>query len=453
MTTRIRTNGSTNALWKSQSRRSRYKFGSTITDWSAWEALSTIDEGYYLYETMTDVVGVPRTDKPVSHSRTKSDSGIGPGRLEFQTGFSTGYPSRQWEYSLAVPIRTRLNERKDHLGALAGLKALAIARIPAYSATDVTSFISIMEVKECVDSMAVKSAKALARLGYDSYLAAKRGNFKGLGRDAVKALKQLATELGGRSPKDAWSVFLAGLNFSSNANLEWKFGWKPLIEQIQATNAQVEKIAAVKQKFLDGIKCHGTAVEDRSTTYSNVSCGYLDPNNYELGVWSFSGQKTTHRVAHASIKRKLNTSSAMYDVDWFNGLDVVMELNGLKPSRKSLWQLSKMSFVVDWFWNVSSLLESMQTLASPIGSNFTSFGGMYSEKTVTTLSGVLSCSPVPGSKYDFPGTVVYTTYNRAADSLTGGPAFYVPPIRVPTEAGKWFTLAQIFFQTLVRKIP
>lgn len=410
------------------------------------------------YESMTDNVGAPHSDNNVSHTRREVVTGE---RVAFNqrgplysSGSYLGTCFREFEGYL--PVAQWAYQNDGHLGALSGIKALAIARVPAYTQSQMEAFISLVEARELVDSSAAKAASALAQFGMMCYQSLRgRGPLKKkLSREAKRILDGLRRR-DFKTPstvREAWQLLLASMSAISNADMEWKYGYAPMIRDIQASSDAVAAIGGLRAALLNGKRVYGRAIEVRTSSgggsrYSTD--GYARAGGIDPFVYNYT--KTTKTTGVASIVRVMNPNCDYLDVDWFTALDAVIEINGLNPSARRLWNLLPMSFVIDWFWNVGNLLESMQSLKAPIGTSIQSVRGLYSEKSVTnvTVSGAFANAIAPTS---YGGSSRRTTYTRNVDSLTGGPALYIPPLNLPTKAGQWFSMAQIAFSALAEKI-
>lgn len=401
------------------------------------------------YETMTDVTDTPEAQHNVSHEcRSSTCTGeVNTVITKPFTWFNGTIPDAKREVKVVNPLRGRLTSNDTHVSFPSGLKALAVARVPAYSNAMMEGFVSLSEARELTDSLAVKSALALGRFGRILYNGRKAGAgnlAKELTREGKRSLRDLWS--GHHDPKSLWKTLLSNFNAASGIEMEWKYGIAPMIADMQAAAKAVERLGDLQRKAIKGYRVYGQAQEVR--TASGVipyDIGWNTANG--IGLFQVQWTKRTKTKAVASVVRSLNPNNPMYSVDWFTGLDAVMEINGLNPSAKSLWSLLPLSFVVDWFWNVGDLLESLETLKSPIGTHIISSNSLYSVKTETTVTG-----SGYWTRADNPATYVGTssrkTYTRNTDPLTGGPVLYVPPLTLPTKAGQWWSMAQICLQRI-----
>jgi hypothetical protein len=317
------------------------------------------------------------------------------------------------------------------------------------------AFISLYESREMVDLTAVKAAAALAQYGYSVYrnLRGGGGLRKILGRDAKRSIDRLVT-IGKRvmNPKDAkdcWNTLLTGLSALSGAEMEWKYGIKPMISDIQAANAAVKTLSDLRAKLIAGQRVYGRVIDVRSSNGSQNYSAFYDGDAGGAGPYRFEYDKTTKTTAIASVVRKLKPSAAYNDVDWFTQLDIVMEVNGLNPSLSRVWSVLPLTFISDWFFNVGDLLESLESVSSPIGTDFISSDSVYSLKQETTVTGRGVVANAVQLATSSAHSSSRTTYARNTDPLTGGPVLYVPPLTLPTKASKWFSMAQIAFGTLL----
>lgn len=450
MTTRVRTTGTEGTFASAVYSRDWYEtYNGTTTLIESNPSRGSISRLIGLpYSSITDVPNNPRGLNPTTHRRRSVEGGLGGMKVTLRAlPWTSGSFTWQRTYSGIFPITTFVQPLDAHISSSSGLKALAIARVPAYDLEKVNGYVALMEARELVNSSAVKAASGLAHLAAGAWKARSGGGLKFLSREGRRAISDLLRKLKPKDAKEAFITLLDALRTANAADMEWKYAIAPLAQTVHGVNKAVVELAGLKQELLDGVRVYGRAVEER--TASGVSRSQpFDPDvTGNPGYFDLNWQKKTRRVAVASIIRKLNPGSAMYDVDWFNSLDVVLELNGLKPTLKKQWELLPLSFIVDWFWSVRDLLESLQELHSPIGTSFSSYGGMYSVITETTVTGGGKFTNV-SNPASYVGSATRRDYDRNTDPLTGGPALYIPPLRLPTKGGQWFSMAQIAFQNL-----
>jgi hypothetical protein len=291
----------------------------------------------------------------------------------------------------------------------------------------------------------VKAAAALGRYGRNLLELKRPGKLlKNANREVRRALRELWA--GKSDPRSLWKTVLSNVNTVSGFDMEWKYSVAPMLSDMQAAAKAVARLSALQAKAVKGYRVYGKAQDIRRdagvTDYDVGGTSSWGPGRFRVQY-----TKQTKTVAIASVVRKLNPANLMYDVDWFTGLDAVMEINGLNPSAKGIWNLLPLTFITDWFWNAGDLLESLETLSAPIGTSIISSDSLYSVKTETTVtgSGYWTNAQDPTT---YSGGATRTTYTRNIDPLTGGPVLYVPPLNLPTQAGQWWSMAQIAMQRI-----
>lgn len=420
---------------------------------SSWSNRSPVSLGPadQLIGSMTDVIGSYGSENPVTHNVTSFSRDARGDVVILKADSLNGINPVKSELMTIAPLNYYIHDRLTHISNNSGLKALAIARVPAYDNAKLQGFISLAESLSLADTMLIKSAFALAQLGLTAVKTVKKDP-RMLSNVVQQSLWKLRKALSGKQTRDSWKQVLTGLATVNSANMEWKYGWKPMLNDIKAVSTASTRLMNLHEDLVKGTRVYGRAIRVDSDTYKKTDISVLDSYSALWGNYTFECSRTTKTTAVASIVRKLNSSSSYLDTSWFNNLGVVIELNGLSPSLKSAWQLSSLTFVTDWFWNVSQLLESTQWLKTPVGTDFVSSNSTYSQKIETTLTGSLTTKKLASGIYVSEGGGRKVTYTRAPDSLTGGPLFYVPPLKIPFEGSKLWSMAQIVFQRLVGKI-
>lgn len=399
---------------------------------------------------MTDRKDNPKGVNPCTHEIRKY---LAPeeemtilGKVYKPTYGSTWY---QYEWKFVVPFGLVLPSYEAHLGALSGIKSLAIARVPRYQKSQLEAFVSLGEMTGLANSTTAKASAALARYGALLYRTASLK--KTLTRDGKRALEFLAKKLKPTSVKEAWKTVLDCVGTASAADMEWKYGLSPMLQDIRKANEAAQMIGQIRTKLLEGVRVYGRATEVRDSVMSLYNV-YLGDADGGLTV-RFYTTKRTKTTATASILRKLSSLDQTNNIDWFNGLEVVREMNGLDPTLKGAWALLPLTFISDWFWNVSQLLESLESLETPASNQISSIDGMYTTKVATTLTSRAVILDHSGGQIATSGvgSSLYETYSRQLDPLTGGPTLYIPPLTLPSSASKWWSMAQIGYQQLLNR--
>lgn len=140
----------------------------------------------------------------------------------------------------------------------------------------------------------------------------------------------------------------------AGARLNYKFGWKPTIGDLQALLDGLLQFrgALAKFKFDSGqiISARRTILKDTTTKIGNV---VLDGN--------------TRRVWHAELQRKAHGYLVYKPLpiavigQWDETLRAILDTVGFELNPRIIWDKIPFSFVVDWFLNVGEWLESFKT--------------------------------------------------------------------------------------------
>lgn len=144
------------------------------------------------------------------------------------------------------------------------------------------------------------------------------------GKTAVMALK---------ASKDAW--------------LEYRYGWKPLLLDADATmHAVAERILSERKQRLVA-RCSEQLATTRSSQFTMAPL-------WDPAVWQGSGTVATNSqvVAHAGV---------IYDVDMSTGISLTNADFGTRPSDlpSTVWEIIPYSFVLDWFVNVGDWIQAV----------------------------------------------------------------------------------------------
>jgi len=181
-------------------------------------------------------------------------------------------------------------------------------------------------------------------------------------------------------PAAARRLLNAPLKSGSNAWLATIFGWLPFFSDLQTIYTKLLNLDDIIDKFLEG-------ANKRKTLYFQKA---LSPYTFRDPLWFNS--KFDHTVDFSSSFPGFGEFNEMtvecnrdrtiagpvfhacmdyqYNIPFLNeiltrflaGADVL----GLHPSLKDVWAIMPLSFVVDWFWSVSSWLSQFDLKALPV---------------------------------------------------------------------------------------
>lgn len=323
----------------------------------------------------------------------------------------------------------QLYNARAHINGSSTLSSLAVSRVPAYVPEALQGIVSIAELHSVLGTGAAKVVSAFARL-LSAAVRRKGGALTKAGKDLLREAKTLQW-------KDAMKLIIG-------ADLEWKFGWKPFIDDVQKATQAFSRASAMRQKLLKGVRVYGTATENFEEE-SPWGLPYFFQSGGAGGGMSFTYTKRTNRKITASIMRRLRSDllpdQAVFDIA------MSVELYGLNPSLASMWELVPMSFVVDWFIPVGDMLQSVGGLTDPIAAWVTSYDGLLTEKTYTTVQGQGRYSL--NNSITCGGFCTNSTYNRQLSSLAGLPPVYIPAgLKIPSNLSQWWTGLELALQRM-----
>lgn len=186
-----------------------------------------------------------------------------------------------------------------------------------------------------------------------------------------------AKELGMKKPpRGAVKHTRGGTKNAGNLWLEYHFGWDPLIKDIFAAT---ERLTTPRTS----LGYYGSASQSVDRVYANLHETYVDPN----------GAGTIIRNLDRFHKGKVRVRTGGFVRVSNPNLNLLTDL-GLTNPAVLAWEVIPFSFVVDWFVNVSQVLNSYTDMLGLSWSKpFTStkFSGKYLEQwsvddTITSYS-------------------------------------------------------------------
>lgn len=201
-------------------------------------------------------------------------------------------------------------------------------------------------------------------------------------------------------PLNSWKEVL-GLRNLNNLHLNYNFGWKPFIADIKAVKKAYDSFDTRLSKFLDN---EGLDLRRHwSDTASSINKTYT----FGGGSWAWAGNAYVSGTSTESSTFHFRYSLPQYAPDemrrraWLDSF-------GLNLTLANIWRVVPWSFVVDWFYNISKVLdESADDWIQP----YVDFiQGCDSVKTELTVKAELYFRSYPDPKS--LGTLTYTHYKR-----------------------------------------
>jgi hypothetical protein len=150
-------------------------------------------------------------------------------------------------------------------------------------------------------------------------------------------------------------------SIASSGFLGWSFGLAPLISDIQKINGAV---ATVKRDMDNYIRSYGReyVVNSKSVgvvnpTFNLASLGYsANPNANDGTVWHL-GMNYLHMPTRLVGVR--GRRAVEYNSDTFKRLDYMIRRFGATGPASLAWERIPFSFVVDWFVNLSGVVDAL----------------------------------------------------------------------------------------------
>jgi len=182
-------------------------------------------------------------------------------------------------------------------------------------------------------------------------------------------------------PAAVRSIMRSPLKVGSNAWLATIFGWLPFVSDVQTIIGKLWNMDDQIANFLKGagkvktfhfqkalspltFRDQGWFDVTRSFAVTPENSGYAGSNFFDQMVFESKDKHTVSGLSyHATMmfKYEVPIMSAI-QTRLRAGLDVF----GVNPSLKDIWALVPLSFVVDWFYNVSSILGQYDIKALPV---------------------------------------------------------------------------------------
>lgn len=141
--------------------------------------------------------------------------------------------------------------------------------------------------------------------------------------------------------------------------LEARYGWRPLASDIEDVTRQLLRLDSVKNRY----KAVCPAIHGGTDSW------YQD-TSWEYGTWRATMTRTWTAKTRGTVIADIQPPKFA-----FNPLTTA-------------WQVTRLSFVVDWVVNVSQYLEAISFLV--LASNHTAAGGLLVEEKIQTRTEVLS---------------------------------------------------------------
>jgi hypothetical protein len=236
-----------------------------------------------------------------------------------------------------------------------------------------------------------------------------------------------------RKAFESWSI-KDWANIAVSLDLGYKFGVKPVTQLIQKWKSAEDRwYSLLKRVTSEEVTLHGRSSRTGSSSYAG--------NNYG---------NTVHQRIDYGTTVLIKYSSPMTE-------SLAAELKrrhfGAVPRLATAYELTSLSFVLDWFWNLGKYLQ--RWAETPIeGITYEVLQSGYTRKSVTEIQGYVtpfaSTDDVWYRAVQAPPLVtgwrVQTTFVRQAKSfdLEGGGIDPAPTFKLPN-AGQLLTLIELIY--------
>lgn len=168
----------------------------------------------------------------------------------------------------------------------------------------------------------------------------------------------------GETPRlfEIWQRRLSAPSNIVNGFLNYSFGWRPLLNDLRAIAGELRTFPQTVRKRLSQI---GDGVVVRHYKF-NLSSTVNDVNDVIASgtnpTYSWASYLRTRRSVNKSrvvvvtIRAKVKPKLTGEGQDLLNKLGAL----GLIPSLATIWSVTRLSFVVDWFYNIGGAIENLQ---------------------------------------------------------------------------------------------
>lgn len=150
----------------------------------------------------------------------------------------------------------------------------------------------------------------------------------------------------------------------TNGFLNYSFGWRPVLSDLRAISKELRQFPKTVRKRLSKIG-HNRVTRhfkfNLDETLNDVTRTFYDDTYGPYG-WNHD---YCHRRTKSGTKRRIVTVTIRANVKpklTGSGQELLNKLGalGLIPSLATLWAVTRLSFVIDWFYNIGGAIENLQ---------------------------------------------------------------------------------------------
>jgi hypothetical protein len=389
--------------------------------------------------SITDVVGNRNGRNDVGHIARIVNAPASNMHFEFLTSNGWSYKA-DWEISVIAA----LDWYTGPVSSPVNYATLAKARIKPLGKEQIAGFVDIAELDQQLSLLANYHVRMLARLLWESYsvrLSGKNSSLNSLGKSRyngdrwIKFFKTVKDDLyeNNKTP-------MAFIQTLINTDLGWKFGWKPFITDCQQALKCVNAMDSLLNRIKVPYKVFGQASDSLN---ANITGNFVTGPDFSYTRLSAACAKTTNIRAVAEVEYQLKPGADVEGIAL--RVAALRDMLGLKLSAKSAWAVLPYSFVVDWFYTVSTFLSQFE--GQPFMNGYMDIISKgISLKTETSISAVFSH---PHSSDLIKGEASEKTYTRVYgdNSLWGLTPPVYPAFKLPN-LGQWWTGVELVVQNL-----
>lgn len=224
-----------------------------------------------------------------------------------------------------------------------------------------------------------------------------------------------------------------------NGYLNYSFGWKPVLNDLRAIAKELRSFPSTVRKRLKQLG-KGYVVRhykfDLTDTVTDLNTVYADSHgntyvwqNYHRELQTTSKSRSVVVTIRAKVEPKLNGE----------GQEILDKLGtlGLIPSLATIWSITRLSFVVDWFFNIGSAIENLQ---GSLTHNISDVSVCVSDSRIRYLT--TSFEGLGGSGRQVTAVERQKYYSRFATTVP-----ILPVFRLPTQPMQYVLLGLLALTT------
>lgn len=395
---------------------------------------------------MTDVIGNAMSVNAINHVKRKFGGEVASLEVNYtdvrpgQTGRRKYYFNFGGGYYLSLYGSSPLSMPDG--------KGVAISRVPTLAQEQISVLNSLYELKDLASAL----RRVRDHLMWARFRAGKRGT--STVDEFVASLFPWVKTLGSTGS----STIKPGAIIQSlvGADLAWKFGWKPLLEDISKVHSVLGKLSDKANELRQGwYPCIGRHTDTLEANALTVNSGTFSSNpefKYNLSV-----RRKTTLTTTAGVWRKLSPMALSFP-DQLK-LELAREQLGLNFKNRRVWDAIPYSFVIDWVLPIQTFLDQFDGTSVP--EEYVINGSKWiGRKSVTATSVVFTLLPTPSANYKVAegGNKVltwegeYSSYTRSTTESWALPPLYIPQLQLPN-LGQWWTGAELLitrFKSIAR---